>query len=270
MLLCPRFRRFSPLVMSLFLAGCASGQIDPPDGILVDLAPPHEAGPDGLVDLAPVDGSRADSPRPEIGPGPPDLGPPDEAPPDLPSKPDSGPLLPTAPFTLSFETSGGGLTGTRDWEWGKIAFVAGPNCDSTPKPPTGGHSGTGMWGTRLNDCYSPLGNADYSCTNSDTTDDSTLTLVFQIPKTFKTASLVYWEWADFFLSYDWSEIYVNGQIVRQQCSGTTTASWVKRVTNLDALVGQKVTVEFHFMATTVVQYAGWYIDDISVTETLPP
>lgn len=257
------------------LVGCASGEAKPSDGT--------SAGDVALPDLAPLqDGPPLDAlaldraPLPE-GPGPdaapvPDLKPPADVapPPDLKPPPDSGPVVPTAPFTLDFEQSSGGLSGTKDWEWGKIAFQAGANCSgSTPDPPTAGHSGTGMWGTKLNDCYSPLGNADSSCSNVDTTDDSILTLKFKLPQSFTTANLTYWEWADYFLSYDWTEVYVNGQVAVQHCSGSATAAWTKRVINLDSLIGTTVTVEFHFMATTVVQYAGWYIDDVTVSQ-LPP
>ena len=42
------------------------------------------------------------------------------------------------------------------------------------------------------------------------------------------------------------------------------------VINLKQQIGKKVTVEFHFMATTVVQYAGWYIDNLAVTDKAPP
>lgn len=269
MLPCPRFRRISPLVMWLFLAGCASGQLDPPDGILIDLAPPHEAAPDGLdgsVDVGSFDGSPLDAPRPDLAM--PDLAPPDQAPPpDLPSTPDSGPLLPTAPFTLTFETSVGGLTGTRDWEWGKIAFVAGPNCDSTPKPPTAGHSGTGMWGTKLNDCYSPLGNASSTCSNSDTTDDSILSFKVKIPSNWTSASMTFWEWFDLFLTFDWGEIRVDGVAVNQNCTGSKAVPvvWTQKTINMTPYIGKTVTVAFHMMATSVIQYAGWYIDDLSIT-----
>jgi len=258
------------------LVGCASGEAKPSDGApagdlaLLDLAVLQDAPPADVLppDLTwPSEGTSG----PDAPPLPDLTQPSDVAPPpDVTPKPDSGPVVPKAPFTLDFEQTNGGLTGTKDWEWGKIAFQAGANCSgSTPDPPTAGHSGTGMWGTKLNDCYSPLGNADYSCSNDDTTDDSVLTLTFQLPPSFTTANLTYWEWTDFFLSYDWSEVYVNGQVAAQQCSGSTTAAWTKRVINLDSLIGQTVTVEFHFMATTVVQYAGWYIDDLSVSQ-LPP
>ena len=273
----PPSAAYAGILLIPCLVGCASGEAKPTDaaagdaavldhGVLED-APPLPDGPT-LADLAQLQ---------EAAPGPdwtpvPDITPPaDLAPvPDVKPPADSGPVVPTAPFTLDFEQSNGGLTGTKDWEWGKIAFQAGANCSgSTPDPPTAGHSGTGMWGTKLNDCYSPLGNADYSCSNADTTDDSVLTLKFQLPQSFTTANLAYWEWTDYFLSYDWTEVYVNGQVALQHCSGSATAAWTKRVINLDSFIGKTVTVELHFMATTVVQYAGWYIDDISVSQ-LPP
>jgi hypothetical protein len=35
---------------------------------------------------------------------------------------------------------------------------------------------------------------------------------------------------------------------------------------LDSYVGKTVSITFHFYATTVVNYSGWYIDDLSIGE----
>jgi hypothetical protein len=207
--------------------------------------------------------------QPDQSPPPPDQSPP---PPDQgPPPPDTGPTGLTAPFFLDFEKDNGGLVGNKDWEWGQLAFKAGTNCDGTPTPPTAALSGTRVWGTKLNDCYSPLGNASSACANASKTDDSVLTLSFTIPASLTDAYLVYWEWTDYFLNFDWSEVYVQGTVTRQHCTGgyTKPTNWVRRVLNLKQQIGKKVTVEFHFMATTVVQYAGWYIDNLSVTDKAP-
>ncbi len=65
----------------------------------------------------------------------------------------------TPPFTWDFESDCHGLDATGDWECGKLSFAKGPNCSTNVVPPGAGHSGAGMWGTVLNDCYSPLDNA---------------------------------------------------------------------------------------------------------------
>jgi len=175
-----------------------------------------------------------------------------------------------APFTLDFELANGGLTGTKDWEWGKIGtWAPTSNCDSTSstEPPSTGHSGTGVWATKLNDCYSPLGNASSTCTNSNTTDDSILSFKVKIPSNWTSASMTFWEWFDLFLTFDWGEIRVDGVVVNQNCSGSKAAPvvWTQKTVNMTPYIGKTVTVAFHMMATSVVQYAGWYIDDLSIT-----
>jgi hypothetical protein len=172
-----------------------------------------------------------------------------------------------APFFVDFETDNGQLGGTRDWEWGQLSFSAGANCDTTTYyPPTAAHSGTGMWGTKLNDCYSPLDNAKEACSNSDTEDDSVLTLMVQLPANLPNPRLTFWEWADYFLTFDWTEIRIDGVVVQQSCTGSLPAppKWEKRSIDLKAYVGKTITVDFHFMASSVVNHAGWYIDDMAV------
>jgi len=192
-----------------------------------------------------------------------------------------GPDMPAgvlqAPFKLTFENNNGGLTGTRDWEWGAIQFKAGTNCDSSgsQQPPTAGHSGTRMWGTKINDCYSPLGNAASGrsagvCTNTNLSDDSVLTLKAAIPS-WSVASLVFYQWVDINFPFDWYEVRINGKVVAQTnaytsgCRGSSSPpTWVKQRVVLDDYTGTTATITFHFMATKVVQVAGWYLDDVQV------
>jgi hypothetical protein len=177
-----------------------------------------------------------------------------------------GTLVP--PLTLDFETSNGGLKGTKDWEWGKIGtWAPTSNCDSTTTVhPTKGNSGTGVWATKLNDCYSPLGNASSSCTNASITDDSILSFKVKIPGTWTKATLTFYQWYDLFLTFDWSEIRIDGKVAVQTCTGSTpTPAWAKRTLDLSSYAGKIIEVTFHMMATSVVQYAGWYIDDLSIS-----
>jgi hypothetical protein len=175
-----------------------------------------------------------------------------------------------APFSLDFELADGSLTGTKDWEWGKIGtWSPSSNCDSTTstEPPAKGHSGTGVWATKLNDCYSPLDNASSTCSNADTTDDSVLSFKVKIPGNWTKATLTYWEWFDLFLTFDWGEIRVDGTVVNQSCTGSKASPvvWAQKSVDLTPYVGKIITVAFHMMATSVVQYSGWYIDDLSVS-----
>jgi hypothetical protein len=187
--------------------------------------------------------------------------------PDLPPALVDGPAPRVAPFLLDFESDSGNLVATRDWEWGHLAFVRGPGCEASAAPPAAGHSGTGMWGTVLNDCHHGLGNATDPCKNLTIADDSILTLRLALPATLKTATLTFWEWTDFFLPFDWNEIRVDGKVFRQTCSGNylRPTVWAKQSLDLSAHVGKTITVSFHFMASSVVNLAGWYIDDLEVS-----
>ncbi|MCA9666832.1 MAG: hypothetical protein KC503_14630 [Myxococcales bacterium] len=179
---------------------------------------------------------------------------------------DGGPLTTvTAPFTLDFESSNGGGSGTRDWQWGTIApFTPGGNCSTSAKPPAAAHSGSKAWGTVLNDCYTAIGNASASCTNADPKDDSILRFRITLPASMSSATLRWWEYRDYFLTFDWAEVRVDGAVAKQHCTGSADPNWTQNTLDLSAHIGKTITVAFHFMATTVVNYSGWYIDDVSV------
>ena len=208
---------------------------------------------------------------------PPDKGKPDQAPPikDM-QQPDKGSGVRAAPFTLNFDTDNGNLKGTKDWEWGKIAFVKGTNCVSDPAAPKSGHSGMGMWGTKLNDCHNPLSNNETSgasCSNKNPNDDSILSFKASIPATFKYASLIFYHWTDVFYPYDWHEVRVieggQAKVLRQygcKSSHTKPTAWAYQSIFLDPYIGKTITIQFHFMASGGVNHAGWYIDDVSIKD----
>jgi hypothetical protein len=180
------------------------------------------------------------------------------------------PVVPTftAPFTWDFETDCKGLGATGDWECGKLSWSPGPNCTGSETPPMAGHSGLGMWGTKLNDCYSPLNNAATPCLNTDPFDDSTLSFKVSIPASWTSAELTYFSWDDYFLSYDWTEVRIDGTPVKQTCKSGAVPDppvWTKNTVDLTPYLGKSITVEFHFMASDSTNLAGWYLDDLSVT-----
>jgi len=177
-------------------------------------------------------------------------------------------------YFSDFEADNGGLIGTLDWEWGTYAFAAGANCGTyTPSPPAAPYSGTNMWGTVLNECYNGRGNnSGYNtCVNGNTADDSILTLVVDLTG-YADAQLSWWDWPDINQNFDWGEVYANGTVVFQHCGAGYTAptTWVQQVVDLTPYVGGSVTIEFHMMASTVVNYSGWYIDDLEVSGTPVP
>ena len=266
--------------------GCAVGArpVDPGAddfGLLSDGEP--------LTDTAPVvpdfpwvkrDKGAPDKPAPKLDKGPPpkldkgippklDKGIPPKLDKGIPPKLDKGvPPGPQVLYWSNFEQNNGGLKAWGDWQWGVLAFKADINCDaaSTMSPPPKPRSGARVWGTRLNGCYSAANNAQAACKNANPGDDSILRVGVQIPPGNKTAVLEWWEWTDYFKDFDWTEVRINGKVVAQDCTGghKKPSAWVKRSINLNGYIGKFVGVEFHFMATSVVNLSGWYLDDLKI------
>lgn len=179
-------------------------------------------------------------------------------------------------FFSDFDTDNGGLVGTRDWEWGTSYAWSAAGCDGTTyAPPAGPHSGAGMWGTVLNTCHNNLGNnqgaGSGTCNNTNPGDDSILSLVVDLTN-YTDATLTWYEWLDVFSYFDWTEVRVNNTSVSTYCPSSYIAptAWVQQSLNLTPYVGAVVTVEWHFMASSVVNRAGWYIDDVLVDGTPVP
>ena len=184
----------------------------------------------------------------------------------LPNNPDD--LL----YFSDFETDDGGLTGTRDWQWGEYAWPATTNCFGAESHPPAAFSGTKMWGTVLNDCYGDLGNNDDygSCTNDDPADDSVLSIALDL--TGETTAWVSWaEWNDVFLPFDWIEVRANGVVIGQACGIDFVApeQWVENALDISAVSGQVVTISLHMMASALINRSGLYIDDVAVTRFDP-
>lgn len=176
-------------------------------------------------------------------------------------------------FFSDFEGNNGGGVGTVDWQWGTYAWAGTAACSGANTPPAAPYSGTDMWGVILNDCYSNLGNnTGYdTCVNGNTGDDSILTFVVDL-NNLSEAWLYFWEWNDLYLNWDWGEVYVNGTVVFQHC-GTgyvQPTAWVQQEIDISAFAGGLATIEFHMMSSTVVAYAGWYIDDLLVSDVQIP
>jgi hypothetical protein len=57
-------------------------------------------------------------------------------------------------------------------------------------------------------------------------------------------------------------------VLRQTCTGSLPQkpSWERQTLDISQFVGQTVTITFHFMASGVVNQAGWYLDDLAVGE----
>jgi hypothetical protein len=246
-------------LLLLLLAACSDNTTGRPDLTGADLLPPDIFSYQLDTGLPPGKDGGGDAPQ-RLDSG----------------RPDGAPGVLRPPFTLNFDGNNGGLKSNgKDWEWGVLAFRAGSGCESGIAPPSSGHSGSGVWGTKLNDCYSPLSNEATSgsggtCSNQDPNDDSILSFKVQIPLGYTMAKLLYYDWTDVYYPFDWHEVRVidgpTSTVVKQYCFGgyTKPTAWTYRSISLSKWAGKTVTIEFHFMASSVVNYAGWYIDDLSV------
>ncbi len=177
-------------------------------------------------------------------------------------------------YFWDFEANDGGFAGTLDWEWGVYAWV-GNTCDSSNYPPPSAYSGTHMWGTVLNTCYVNRGNNQGydTCTNTNPADDSILSFNIDLTGVTAPVEMSWWEWYDLFSNWDWAEVYANGTRVFPHCepSFVQPTAWVQQAVDLTPFAGGPVTIEFHMMASMVVNHAGWYIDDvlISTAQVIP-
>ncbi len=153
-----------------------------------------------------------------------------------------------------FEADDGGFTGTVDWEWGTNYSWVGAACDGVSYPPPGAFSGVGMWATVLNDCHANTGTFSNLSFSADLTGQS-------------SAILQWWDWYDVFEPFDYGEVYVNNTLVYDRATSyVIPTEWEMHEVDLTPFVGDVIDIEFRMFATTVINRAGWYIDDVLVGE----
>jgi len=166
-----------------------------------------------------------------------------------------------------FEANDGGYTVTGDvWEWG------------TPlHGPSAAHSGSYCWGTNLDDCYPNNANAKL--------DSSPITLPIG-------ATLKFWHWYSIETSWDgcnvkistdggtsWTVITPIGGYIGTANSanplypepiftGTGQQYWEEETFDLAAYEGMTVKLRFDFGSDGSVYYPGYFIDDVSIYETV--
>ena len=169
-------------------------------------------------------------------------------------------------YSANFEVDNGTLIGSNDWEWG-----------ATVSPYPLAHSGSKVWGTKLNSNYS-----------SGPLVSSLETPEMQVVS--NNASLTFWHSYDFESSYDGGNVKMskNGGaytlITSQggypgvlstsynnplggQNAYVSSSGWVNALFNLSGLLstGDVVKFKFDFGVDNSIQYKGWYIDDLSFT-----
>lgn len=166
----------------------------------------------------------------------------------------------TAPIDFYFsdlEADDGGWTGggAAPWEWGAVVTGVFENCDNVPEDePAGAFSGVNVWATNLNGCHANSGSASLL---SQTFDFSALAAPIQ---------LSWWNWFEIFVPFDMAELIVNGGAPLFEVSTTApTGVYIQESVDLSAFAGNpSVTIDFRLFATTVVNRAGWYVDDVLI------
>ncbi|MFA5667513.1 MAG: carboxypeptidase regulatory-like domain-containing protein, partial [Candidatus Cloacimonadaceae bacterium] len=155
-----------------------------------------------------------------------------------------------------------------DWEYTDAYDITNWNPSYTAgnvTPPGTAHSGTGMWGTKINTNYTNSGGYSYL----------TQTLDFS---GFSETQMKFWSWENLFGDWDYAQVSINGTLVWGPSWDYTGTIWQERIIDLSAYDGMSdVVVRFEMFATTTVNYAGWYIDDVyigpagqDVVRTSPP
>ena len=168
-----------------------------------------------------------------------------------------------------FESTNGGYTATdvpaNIWQWG------------TPTSgPMAAHSGVKLWATVLAGNYPDSGNGKLE------------TPVFTVPP---YCEFTFWHWYSLENYFDGGNVKIstdggstwtiidpvggypesaaasdNAGIPGEPCySGTTSPAWNKAVFDLSTYAGQSAKIRFHFGSDPSVNYAGWYIDDVTVS-----
>ncbi len=134
------------------------------------------------------------------------------------------------------------------WQWG--APTSGPGS---------ANSGINCWATNLSGNYTD--NADW-----------TLTIPAQDLSGTTNPGLYFYHWYYTETGYDsgWVEISTNSGsswIKISQSYGGTSGAWVSATVDLSSYAGlTDFLIRFRFMSDGSINYAGWYIDDVSVGE----
>ncbi len=142
-----------------------------------------------------------------------------------------------------------------DWAWTGTYnvnnFVVLEGGASTV-PPASAYSGTGLWATRPHTNYSNSGGWSYLRRTFDLTG-------------FGAPVLSVWHHMNGNNTWDYGLIKVNGVTVWGTSANATFMPWQQIIVNLAAYSGNpSVQISFEWYATTVVSYAGWYIDNVYI------
>jgi hypothetical protein len=164
-------------------------------------------------------------------------------------------------YSSDFEADDGGWDATADWdpvgdwEWGDYRiddYVGGYN------PPPAPYSGSKLWGTVLHGDYTNSGGSSFLSQTFDLTGYTDVEMSFA-------------NWAEVFYSFDTAELYINGDLVYERDTDAAPTDWEIITIDMSAYDNMAgVEVVFELYATTVVERAGWYIDDVMITGVPAP
>lgn len=165
-------------------------------------------------------------------------------------------------YFSDFETDGGGWVATAtwddrgDWEWTNT--YDGTQYQGGSAAPLNAYSGTGLWGTVLYDDYTNSGGETFLSQTFDFTG-------------YTGVEMNWMTWNNAFYSWDTTKVYVNGDMVWDYGYYNDAPTWEMASIDLSAYDGMgSVEIVFELHASTVVEKAGWYIDDVAITGVPAP
>jgi hypothetical protein len=163
-------------------------------------------------------------------------------------------------YFADFESDNGGWVASAswdpvgDWEW-TDSYDYGSYSGSN-NPPPAAYSGDGLWATVPHGDYTNSGGYNYLSQTFDFTG-------------FTNAEMSWYNWCEVFYSFDTAKLFVEGTLVYERATSSIPTVWDFETVDLSAWDGQaSVEIVFELYATTVVEKAGWYIDDVSISSNL--
>ena len=164
---------------------------------------------------------------------------------------------PTQVFGSTFDGDNGGFTvsGTTSWAWGAPSASPGPGAP---------YSAPNVWATNLTGNY---GNSEAGWITSPAINLSAYAGL--------APTISFYHWMDTeSISYDWGAVEVSkdGGATWQDISGKIgdQLSWGRKTYQIDTSYAvSNFQFRFYFKSDSSVNYAGWYIDDVSVTVAEP-
>jgi hypothetical protein len=173
----------------------------------------------------------------------------------------SSPGMPGNYYFFDFENDDGDWEATAtwdpigDWEYTDsydIADWAPIYTGTNVNPPQQAYSGTGLWGTVITTNHANSGGFNY------------LTKTFDLSG-FSNTQMNFWSWENLFGNFDYAQISVNGTVVWGPSWDYQGTVWQERIIDLSDFDGMSdVEIRLEMYATTTVNYAGWYVDDIYI------